>query len=147
MIIRKFCSSDYEIYMQMAEEFYSSEAVLHPVSSEHFERTFREMMESDRYVEGFLFEEETAAGYALLSKTYSQEAGGIVVWLEELYVRPEFQGQGIGKRFFAEYEASMGNEVARLRLEVEADNERAIHLYEKMGYTQLGYQQMYKEIQ
>ena len=31
-----------------------------------------------------------------LALTYSNEAGGMVVWLDEIYVKPEFRSQGIG---------------------------------------------------
>ena len=36
------------------------------------------------------------AGYALLAKTFSQEAGGLVVWLDEMYVRPAYRSKGLG---------------------------------------------------
>ena len=41
------------------------------------------------------------AGYGLLSLKYSHEAGGLELWVEELYVRPAFRGRGLGHEFFA----------------------------------------------
>lgn len=40
------------------------------------------------YVAAYIAEHQGApAGYGLVSLTYSNEAGGLVVWLEELYIR------------------------------------------------------------
>ena len=52
------------------------------------------------FLAGYLFlHAGQAAGYALLMKTWSQEAGGLVVWLDELYIAPAFQGHGLGSAF------------------------------------------------
>lgn len=39
-------------------------------------------------------------GYCQLSFTYSSEADGLVVLIEELYIKPAFQGKGVGKQVF-----------------------------------------------
>ena len=41
------------------------------------------------------------AGYALLSFTHSNESGGLVVLIEEVYVDAAFRGKKIGTKFFA----------------------------------------------
>ena len=71
-------------------------------------------------------------------------AGGIVVWLEEIYVKPEHRCKGITGEFFKFIEKEYAD-VARIRLETEPDNERAVRLYERNGFTKLGYSQMYKD--
>ena len=143
-MIRRITKNDREIYLQMAWEFYHSEAVLHPVPDDNYPRAFDEMMRSDAYMIGLIFEiEDQIAGYALLCKTYSQEAGGMAVWIDELYVRPEFRGRGTGKAFFAELEKIVP--AARYRLEIEPDNARAEKLYRSMGFDVLGYRQMVKD--
>lgn len=144
-MIRKLTAQDREIYLSLAHAFYQSSAVLAPVPDSHLEATFDELMRSDVYAEGYLLEwEGEAAGYALISKTFSQEAGGLTVWLEELFVLPEYRSHGLG-RSFLEF---LGREYAaakRLRLEVEAENVRAVALYEKLGFRVLPYAQMVKE--
>ena len=144
-MIRKITPADRDIYLAMAWEFYHSEAVLHAVPDENYVRTFDEMMRSDAYMIGLIFEwEEQVAGYALLCKTYSQEAGGMAVWIDELYLRPEFRNRGMGKAFFAELENLVP--AARYRLETEPDNLRAEKLYKSMGFEELGYKQLVKDI-
>ena len=139
-------SEDKKTYMEMAREFYHSDAVLHPVPDTYFERTADEALRSDVYAEIFLFEcENEAAGYGLIAKTYSQEAGGMVWWIEEVYVREAFRSKGIGRVFFAYLDKVKGSAVTRMRLEVEEDNTRAVALYKKLGYKPLEYAQMIKD--
>jgi len=144
-VIRKLNPGDRELFLALAEEFYHSEAVLHPVPRSHMERTFAELMRSEEYVSLYLLEREgTAAGYVLLAHTWSMEAGGMVSWVEELYVRPAFRGQGVGSRLLEHVLEKDG--VARFRLEVEPDNHRVKELYRRYGFMEFPYQQMVKEI-
>lgn len=145
-MIRKLRSTDRADYIAMADEFYSSDAVCHPVPSSNFEAAFDEMMRSDMYAEGYIIEKDGCiAGYALLAKTFSQEAGGMVIWIEEIYIREQYRALGLGGEFFKYIDqTAMKNSVARIRLEVEEDNHRAIRLYNKNGYECLSYMQMKK---
>lgn len=145
-MIRKLTADDKEIYIGMAEEFYHSDAVLAPIPRTFIERTVEEALRSDTYAEIFLFEYEgEAAGYALIAKTFSQEAGGMVWWIEEVYIRELFRSKGLGREFFEYIENHMDEGVARLRLEVEEENIRAVSLYERLGYKVLDYMQMVKD--
>ena len=132
-MIRKMRSEDKKTYMEMAREFYHSDAVLHPVPDTYFERTADEALRSDVYAEIFLFECENEA------------AGGMVWWIEEVYVREAFRSKGIGREFFAYLDKVKGSAVTRMRLEVEEDNTRAVALYKKLGYKPLEYAQMIKD--
>jgi ribosomal protein S18 acetylase RimI-like enzyme len=59
--------------------------------------------------------------------------------LYSLAVAPEAAGQGIGRRLLDAMERAARRWGAlRLRLEVRADNERAIRLYEEAGYALIG---------
>lgn len=145
-MIRKLNLEDKEMYLTLAKEFYSSDAVFHEIPEKYIQATFEEMMRSDHYALGYALEHEgEMAGYALLAKTFSQEAGGIVLWLEELYIREAYRGLGLGKEMFEFLESSKGHDVTRIRLEVEEENENAVALYKKMGFKWLEYQQMIKE--
>ena len=141
--IRPLTMCDKETYLRMAREFYATDAVLIHIGEEHFLSTFDELMRSDEYAICYIFElDGETVGYSLLAKTYSQEAGGLVLWIEEIYVSPEFRGRGIGKEFFAFLLENKPRDVKRLRLEVERENEGAVKLYRSFGFDFLGYDQM-----
>ena len=144
-MIRPITSADREIYLRMANDFYHSDAVLHPVPDAYLIASFEEMMRSDAYLTGLIFEKDgKTAGYALLCKTWSQEAGGKNVWIDEIYVLPECRGQGIGHEFFAQLKDI--EPAARYRLEIEPDNLRAEKLYRSMGFLPLEYKQLVNDI-
>ena len=144
-MIRSIKKEDKTEYLSLADKFYHTSGVMHTLPNEHFEVTFDTLLEDKTYGDIFVYEKDNKiVGYILLAKTFSQEAGGIVIWVEELYVLPEFEGKGIGSALF---EYVLGNyKVARFRLEVEPDNERAVAIYKKHGFKFIEYQQMLKEL-
>lgn len=145
-MIRKLKAEDKALYLKMAHDFYNSPAVLHPIPDSYIERTFEECMNGGIYASAYILEYEgKAVGYGLTAKTYSQEAGGYVYWLEELYIKEEYRSKGLGSEFFTYLEQNKEAAVTRFRLEVEADNKRAAELYTRLGYQDLGYCQMMKE--
>lgn len=147
-MIREIKKEDRQLYMEMSEEFYNSEAVLHSIPESYREAAWEEMMRSEEYAKGYILEKDgEPVGYGLTSYTFSQEAGGKVVWLEELYIRPQFRCQGLGKEFFTYVDEKIAPTVKRIRLEIEPDNLRAKKLYLAMGYEDLAYAQMVKEVQ
>ena len=132
---------DKSAFLEMSREFYSSDAVLHAVDPSFHEKAFAELLRSGTYLTCFVFEcGDRVAGYALLSKMFSREAGGMVVWIEEIYVRSAFRGRGVGGAFFAWLRANVP--AIRYRLEVEPSNERAQSLYRRLGFSELPYVQM-----
>ena len=145
LIIRGIRPEDKKTFLAMSREFYRSPAVLHDVPESFHEEAFSELMRSDRYLDCRFYEDGSGEviGYALLIKTFSREAGGVTIWVDELYVRPSWQGKGIAHRFFAWLEENIP--AARYRLETEPENERARALYNRLGYTELPYLQMLKE--
>lgn len=146
-MVRRITEKDRNEYLNMAKDFYNSDAVLHNIDEENFIKTFEELMKSDKYALCYILEYQgTMAGYALLAKTFSQEAGGLVCWIEELYIKPEYRNMGIGSEFFSYFDANIAGSMKRIRLEVEEDNLGAIALYKRQGYRNLGYKQMFKEL-
>ncbi len=146
-MIRSVAFADRQQYITMCKEFYHSDAVLHPVPENYFRWTFDALMEHTPYAAAYIIEQDgEAAGYALLAKSFSQEAGGIVLWIEELYIRPQFQGHGLGTAFFRFLEEQNDGTVKRYRLEYEPDNVRGAALYRRLGFVPLAYGQMIKEV-
>ena len=142
--IRKLREEDKELFLSFLHKFYHSEAVLHPTDSVLHLNIFKEIIRSDTYLLCYIFEYENQnAGYALLSKIFCPEVGGSIIWIEQLYINEEFRGKGIAKEFLSFIENEFSPD--RIRLEVEEDNEKAISLYKRNGYSFLPYQQMIKD--
>lgn len=133
MKIRKIEEKDKSIYLEMAQDFYASPAVLSNVPRENLVSSFEEFTSGTPFGDAFIFEEEgSVIGYGVLAYTYSQEAGGKVVWLEEIYVKEAFRGSGIGSAFIDFVLESIP--AKRYRLETEPENEKAAALYRRKGF-------------
>ena len=146
-MIRKFVPEDREDYIRFSTEFYNSSAVDKPVPKEHFEQGFDEMMRSDVYVQGYMLVcDGNNVGYCVTMKTYSVEAGGITIWIDELFVLEEYRSKGLGRELFKDIEENGDKKLRRIRLEVELENGRAISLYKKMGFEPAPYDGMWKTI-
>ena len=140
-MFREITKNDKELYLHYVDIFYHTDVVESPVPKENYEAAFNELMRSDDYLKCYIFEcDNKPCGFALLSKTFSQEAGGISVTIEEIYIDEEYRGRGLATEFF-DYLKSI-DEIKRLRIEVEDYNEGAKRLYERMGFKLLPYLQM-----
>lgn len=144
VVIRRAEPDDWCEFLKMSKEFYSSPAVLGNIDGSFHRAAFDEAMRSDNYLVLYIFYADgKSAGFGMLNKMFSHETGGLVVWIEELYVREEFRGRGIGSRFLRFVEEK--HPAMRYRLETEPENERANQLYNRHGYHELGYSQLFKD--
>ena len=143
-IIRAMTPEDKETVIGMMRTFYTSPAVLSNGSEEIYARDVDNCVGDCPFLEGYVFEEDSEIeGYAMLAKSFSTEFGKPCIWIEDLYIKEAYRGKGIGSSFFAFVEEKYPNVL--LRLEVEEENERAIHTYEKNGYAVLPYMEMKKD--
>ena len=141
--IRKMAETDKNCVMDMMRVFYTSPAVLSNGSEEIFQSDIENCVNECPFLEGYIFENEgEVQGYAMVAKSFSTEFGKPCMWIEDLYIKSEYRGLGLGSQFFEFIEKKYPESV--LRLEVEQENERAIHVYEKCGYEVLPYLEMKK---
>lgn len=144
--LRFVTPEDHDTLIHMMNAFYHTPGVLHEISKNHFEKTFVQIMDGDPYVNAYIIQfERKTAGYCLISHTYSNEAGGLTVWIEEIYVDPTFRGHKLADKALREIFNLYGDTVSRYRLEVTADNKIAKKIYYRLGFKALDYQQMIKE--
>lgn len=144
--IRQIEEKDRQQILEMMRVFYASEAVFSNGSEEIFNTDITNCISENPYIEGYVFENgDSIQGYAMLAKSFSTEFGKPCVWIEDIYIKDEYRGLGIGSLFFRFIEENYPHSL--FRLEVEAENERAIHVYKKCGYDFLPYMEMMKSIQ
>lgn len=145
-MIRELRQEDREVFLEMCKKFYQSSAVLHGIPTANMEETFRRVVAGSPYAQGYLLTHQgETAGYLLTSTTYSNEVGGLVIWLEELYLEEKFRGLGLGGAAMEYIRQNCPADVRRLRLEVTPCNQGAIRLYERKGYEKLDYIQMVQD--
>ncbi|MDE6776452.1 MAG: GNAT family N-acetyltransferase [Oscillospiraceae bacterium] len=146
MLIRPMVQKDKKEVLKMMRVFYDSPAVQYTAPDEILEKDIDDCLNDMPYLDGFVIEKsEKIIGYAMTAKSYTTEYGGICVWLEDLYLKPEYRHLGIAKELFLFIE-NYYPEAVRFKLEVEPENEFAVKCYQKYGYQNSPYFEMTKEI-
>lgn len=143
--IRYMEEKDRQQILEMMRVFYASEAVFSNGSEEIFNTDIDNCIGDNLYIEGYVFENDNdIQGYAMLAKSFSTEFGMPCIWIEDIYVKNEYRGLGIGSLFLSFIEGKHPHSL--VRLEVEAENERAVNVYRKCGYDVLPYMEMKKTV-
>lgn len=147
--IRPLEKTDSEEVLSMMRVFYDSPAVLYTAPDEILKKDIEDCLDPENpFIEGWVFEDKgVIAGYSMIAHSYSTEYGGPCLWIEDLYMKPEYRSQGIGTRFFQFIDSTLvpRYRAVRLRLEAEWENEGAIAVYKRCGYNVLPYVQLSKE--
>lgn len=142
--IRPMEEKDTAQVLEMMRVFYASEAVLSNGSEEIFRADVAQCVSHSPYLEGYIFEDAgQIQGYAMAAKSFSTEFGKPCIWLEDIYIKEAYRGLGIGSRFLQFMTEKYPDAV--LRLEVEEENARAVHVYQKCGFDVIPYMEMKKE--
>ena len=84
----------------------------------------------------FVAEEEgKVVASLLITFEWSDWRNKWVLWIQSVYVLPEYRKQGVFKNMYAHIKkwATGDNEVAGIRLYVDKTNRRAIDVYRKLG--------------
>lgn len=142
--IRPMEENDRQQVLDMMRIFYASDAVFSNGSDEIFQADIDQCLQNSPYIEGYVFEGDgSIQGYAMVAKSFSTEFGKPCMWIEDLYVKEAYRDLKIGSRFMSFIEGKYPH--ALLRLEVEPENERAVHVYQKRGFDVLPYMEMKKD--
>lgn len=77
----------------------------------------------------------TPVGYLALCIGFSLELGGNDAFIDEVFVLPEYRGQGLGRQLL-DFAAAQARDldIVALHLEVDRANTAAQRLYESLGY-------------
>jgi ribosomal protein S18 acetylase RimI-like enzyme len=134
MKIRKAKEADVATIIELMRDFAEYEKLL-----DYFEATadklFDAMFGERSFVQGLIAEKESEAiGYAIFYPNYATFRGQRGVYLEDIYISPSYQGQGIGEamiRHIATIAKEQGCE--RIDFQVLEWNMPAIGFYERLG--------------
>ena len=141
-LIRRMTEADRLAVKEMMRVFYASEAVHTNGSEAIFERDITACIGDSPFADGYVFTVNgKTVGYGMTAKSFSTEFGKPCVWIEDIYIRPEHRGEGIGTAFIDHLKKLHTD--ALIRLEVEDDNTAAVKAYRKNGFSELPYKEMY----
>ena len=110
-------------------------------------RALEQMLREDHGRAWIVQLEGKPAGYVVVLWGFSLEYGGRVLEIDELFIRTEFRGLGLGRAILEFVEAqARGVGAVVLTLETEPENEIAQTFYGRHGFTKLERQVMRKRL-
>ena len=143
---RSAAPSDLEPLLALIEHFYEEEQI--PFVRETSRDAVEQLLGDPALGRIWLIESEgRSAGYLVGIFGFILEFGGRQVFLDELYIVPEFQRRGFGTaalHFLEDESRQLGARV--LRLEVTRTNSQALALYLKRGFELHDRQTMSKRL-
>ena len=86
---------------------------------------------------------EKILGYAMLAHSFSTEYGMPCIWIEDLYILEEARGKGLASQFIGFLTKKYSDHI--LRLESEDENEHAMEVYRRNGFSTMPYVEMYRK--
>jgi len=134
LAIRAALEEDAPLILQLIKELAEYEKLSHEVVATE-DSLRRALFGQRRFAEALIGEVEgEPAGFALFFHNFSTFLGRPGIYLEDLYVRPEFRGSGLGRALLA-YLARLALErgCGRLEWSVLDWNEPAIEFYKSVG--------------
>jgi len=139
--IRKMQRDDSKFVLNMMKKFYTSPAVATNGSEKIFAANVENILSGSPYVDGFIFViDGKIIGYGITAHSYATEFGGECIWIEDIYIEPEYRGRGVGTKFIQHVKKLYPDKI--FRLESEKDNSAAVNLYKRLGFKELPYLEM-----
>jgi GNAT superfamily N-acetyltransferase len=132
--IRPATAADIDVVLALIRELAEYEKLLHEVVAT--DALVRESLFGPRPVAECVLAcvNGKPVGFALFFHNYSTFKGRAGLYLEDLFVRPEFRGQGIGEALLRHLaRIAVERNCARMEWSVLDWNKRAIQFYERMG--------------
>ena len=121
--------------IQLIEEYYAEDG--YPFDRTTMQETVIKLIGTPSLGQiWFIHQHDKVIGYMVLTLGFSLEYHGRDAFLDEIYIVPEFRGQGIGKEALRFLEAQCQELGVRAwHLEVECDKPGAQRLYRQAGFT------------
>lgn len=129
-------AADIDLLAEFMREFYEFDGLAFDDGAAR--SALRQILSDDALGRVWLIQvDKVAVGYVVLTLGFSLEFHGRDAFVDEIYVRPDARGRGVGRRAleFAE-EACRSLGVRALHLEVGRDNTNAQAVYRRLGFEE-----------
>ena len=124
-----------EDLLSMMRALYAEDAASTPADQSRFAANIESLVAHPSRGRIVLFHAGgSLCGYALVVPYWSNEFGGTLLFIDEMFVVPEPRNRGIGRGFFRELDKTRRFEAVALALEVSPGNHRARRLYDSLGF-------------
>ena len=132
---REFKSTDKSIVSELIKELYKEVSGKSKISNENINKTFSEFLHNSKGGRILILEKEKQIiGYCLLVNYWSNEFGGNVVNIDEIYIKPKFRGKNTGTDFISNLIRNKFMKAVAFQLEVKPSSNKVIEIYKRIGF-------------
>lgn len=133
--IRKFKLIDKNEIIELIQNLYNEDSNGENISLQKINRTFKELFLHTEKGSIFVIEDKKKIiGYAIIINYWSNEFGGNILFIDEIYILPDYRNIGIGANFINYLIKNKINSSVGIQLEVTKSNTGAKNFYEKLGF-------------
>lgn len=126
----------YDELLRMMLKLYEDSIQQQSMSLDKIQKTLNTIPTHPQLGKILLFKQQTTIiGYTLLINYWSNEYGGNILYIDELFVKESYRSKGIGTLFFKHLEKHVDNDTVALCLETTPQNKKAQLFYEKNNFS------------
>lgn len=125
---------DQEQLARLMQEYYALDGLVY---NAQVAQAVVQLIQSPQYGQIWLVQlSQAIIGYCVLTWWFSLEFQGKSAFLDEIYLREGFRGQGLGSQIISQLaDYCRQRNICALRLEVEHENQGAYHMYQGQGFV------------
>jgi len=130
-----FCDDDFDEFLEMVFALYKKDAYGEKINIQKIKKTISILSNSSDKGDIYIFKSETyIVGYAITIYYWSNEYGSYILFIDEIYVKPDFRRQGISTQFIDFLININKRKMKAIQLEVTKANRIALNFYQKNGF-------------
>jgi ribosomal protein S18 acetylase RimI-like enzyme len=132
---RSFRKTDHLELKKMIHALYVEDPVDEPITDKKISKTIIELRKRPYKGKIIMFEKDSVTiGYSIVIFYWSNEYGGDILHVDELYVKPKHRELGAATSFFNHMARTYRDTIVAIQLEVSPSNTRAMNYYQKLGF-------------
>lgn len=125
----------YDILKEMIIALYKEDPEGEEINEVKITRTINEYKNNPSKLRILLIEcDGKIVGYAIIVFYWSNEYGGDILNIDELFINEAYRGQGIATEFIGELK-KIFDDIVALQLEVTPSNNRVMKYYNRLGFN------------
>jgi GNAT superfamily N-acetyltransferase len=136
--VRLATLTDIDALVRLRRQFYAEGN--RSLSEHAASRAFEALLDDSRLGQVWMIEDDGhAAGFVVLTVSYSMEYGGLRGFVEDFYVAPQYRRRGLGHAALEEVKRACRRRGVRvLVVETGPDNNAAMSAYRSVGFEDSG---------
>jgi len=144
---RKYKNEDKKNVIKLIKRFYTEDPTPKGMSNEKIKKTLAFLPKHKERGIILVFDyNKEIIGYSVLINFWSNEYGGNIIYIDELFVKKEWRRKGIATEFITALIKKRINNAIAIQLEVTPNNKNARKLYERLGFIEHKNPQLTKEM-